>query len=156
MSPVRRVVTQTNSAGESEVASDGAPAVSDLPLEAGPELSVVWETAMPLSADAMGGDPEPLLPFPEPGSARFFRLVVHAGSEGGPDAFDIPMHRTDTLDVLFIAAGGIDLILDTGTVRLGSGDYVVLQGDLHAWRVNSPTEDCVITGAMLARAEADG
>jgi hypothetical protein len=147
MESIHRVVTHTGPSGTSSVASDGAPAISVGEAGAGPRLSVLWEAVTPVTYENMGGDPAEMTPIVAPGRARFVRLVLggHATSQ---DALDIPMHRTDTLDLIYIASGGVDLVLDTETVHLDPDDHLVLQGDVHGWRVTTP-EDCVIIAVML-------
>jgi quercetin dioxygenase-like cupin family protein len=53
------------------------------------------------------------------------------------------MHATDTIDYVVVAAGEIDLLTETGEVRLRAGDTVVNRGVMHAWR-NSGKETCRI------------
>ena len=44
-------------------------------------------------------------------------------------------HRTDTIDMLYVASGQIVLSLDDGAeVTLSAGDTVVQNGTRHAWR----------------------
>ena len=48
------------------------------------------------------------------------------------------MHRTLSLDYGIVVAGEVELVLDSGEVRLLKvGDIVVQRGTMHAWRVPS-------------------
>jgi hypothetical protein len=53
-----------------------------------------------------------------------------------PPEHQSPMHWTETVDFDLIVTGKIDLLLDTGAVRLSAGDCVVLAGARHAWRTD--------------------
>jgi quercetin dioxygenase-like cupin family protein len=51
------------------------------------------------------------------------------------------MHRTNTLDYLFVINGEVELALNSGEKRvLKAGDTVVQRGPMHAWRNLSKTE----------------
>ena len=45
------------------------------------------------------------------------------------------MHRTPTVDFLYVVEGRIELVLDEETVECGPGDCIVQQETTHAWRV---------------------
>jgi hypothetical protein len=113
-------------------------------------LSVLWEALTPVDHGAMGGDPgEGRTRLPAPGAARFVRLVLPGrASSQDPEALDIPLHRTDTLDLIYVGSGEVDLVLTSGPVRLRPGDYLVVQGDVHGWRT-AGTDSCVMVAVML-------
>jgi hypothetical protein len=144
---VRRVVTETTEDGRSRLRSDGVPGHALGETSSGPRMTLLWETATPVSYGAMGGDPDDMTQLPLPGTARFLRLVLPAGSRGDAD-LDVAMHRTDTLDLILVAGGAVELVLDEGEVHLSAGDHVVIQGDVHGWRVISE-DDCVLVAVML-------
>lgn len=148
-STVRRVVTTTDQGGRSAIASDARPAVGfGDETEDAITLAVIWEAKTPVDYGAMGGDPgEGFTQLPMPATVRMVQLVVAAHGTG-EGALDIPMHRTDTLDLIFIAAGEIELVVESGMVLLAAGDYLVMQGDVHGWRNTGP-EPCTIVAAML-------
>jgi mannose-6-phosphate isomerase-like protein (cupin superfamily) len=60
------------------------------------------------------------------------------------------MHRTETIDILYIVSGAMDLILETGKTSLASGDAVVQLGTWHSWS-NPYSEPCVAIVTMLRR-----
>jgi quercetin dioxygenase-like cupin family protein len=58
-------------------------------------------------------------------------------------------HRTDSIDMLYVASGQIVLTLDDGAeVTLNPGDTVVQNGTRHAWR-NPGSEPAVVVGVLL-------
>jgi quercetin dioxygenase-like cupin family protein len=171
---IRRVVTGVNGTGRSTVVHDGNAARNyDLETLGGLTATAIWETETPLRTVPAGGDPPgPLTLQPPPGTLRFFRIefppdsavsqdqeeIVAELSERAPsflDAVDpekeFGIHRTDTLDMAYVASGAIDLVLETGLVSLRAGDSVVQQGTWHAWS-NPHDEPCVMVVAMLRRA----
>lgn len=51
-----------------------------------------------------------------------------------------PMHRTVSLDYGVVLEGEVELVLDSGEVRLMKrGDVAIQRGTNHAWRNNSDT-----------------
>ena len=53
---------------------------------------------------------------------------------------DPQMHRTKSLDYGIVMEGEMELILESGEVRLmQKGDVVIQRGTMHAWRNPSPT-----------------
>ncbi|MCU1360310.1 MAG: hypothetical protein JWN99_1599 [Ilumatobacteraceae bacterium] len=154
MSNIRRVVTSTDLSGSSMVASDGPPAIAM--SVGGPTLAVLWEAITPLDYAAMGGDPdEGFTPLPQPGLTRFLQLVLPGRQDGDdPTRLDLPVGRSDTLDLAYVASGEVDLILDSGTVRLSAGDHLVMQGDAHGWR-NAGPDECVLIAVMMGAPQRD-
>lgn len=142
--PAPRRIVATTVDGASRVASDGTPPIELGEVEGyGPMLSVLWQTDMAPAHTQAGADPTPetFTQLPEHGVFRALRLVIGPGGE-------IPMHHTETIDVIYIAEGKADLVLQRGPVPVAAGDVVVLQGDEHGWQ-NPHGEACVIIGSML-------
>lgn len=51
------------------------------------------------------------------------------------------MHRTNTLDYVFVIEGEIELSLDSGEKRvLKQADTCIQRGAMHAWKNLSPTK----------------
>jgi mannose-6-phosphate isomerase-like protein (cupin superfamily) len=140
---VRRVVTGADSTGRSCVTRDGPPAVG-FTLGPGADADVVWEVGA-------GDPPEDCDRLPAPGVARVLRRIVPAGA-GCPDA---RLHRTETLDVVYVAEGALELVLETGTVALAAGDFVVDRGDVHGWR-NPHDTDAVLVAVMVGTSLTNG
>ena len=57
-------------------------------------------------------------------------------------------HRTDSIDYAVVISGEIDMVMETGTVRLKAGDVMVQRGTIHDW-VNNGTVPCVIAFALI-------
>ncbi len=152
-----------------------APRFYELEKLGGMSATTIWEVQTPVTDVPSGGDPpDGLLPMtPAPGAVRFFRFVPPPDSSVDPDrdaivakvterlpsffeAIDpereFGMHRTDTIDLTYIASGAVDLILETGKTILREGDSMVQLGTWHAW--SNPYEaPCVMIQAMVRRAE---
>jgi quercetin dioxygenase-like cupin family protein len=62
--------------------------------------------------------------------------------------FIYPMHRSDTIDFVFIISGQLELILEEGTTVLRSGETVVQCGTNHAWRVVG-NEPCTFAAVLI-------
>ncbi len=59
------------------------------------------------------------------------------------------MHRTDTLDIIFVFRGEIYLITDVDEIRCTAGDCIIIRGTNHAWSVRG-TEPCMCMGVMIS------
>ena len=57
--------------------------------------------------------------------AKFPGLLEVSDPARGPG-----MHRTDTIDLLVVVSGEVDLVLEAETVRLSAGDCIVQRGYL--------------------------
>lgn len=121
----RRIVTGLNAAGESCAIIDG-------PVPKDPcNTSLIWRTET-LPADNSGTD-DPWMPFSHelltcPGS-RFILAQMPPGATG--ETF---MHATNTIDYLAVMEGEVVLVLESGEVRLTTGDLIVDRGVVHGWR----------------------
>ena len=78
--------------------------------------------------------------------AKFPGLLEVSDPARGPG-----MHRTETIDLLVVVSGEVDLVLEAETVRLRTGDCIVQRGTWHSWE-NPGDEPCVIAGLMVATA----
>ncbi len=127
----RRVVTGLDEEGKSCVIIDG-------PIPRFNEVSaaLAWRCRVP--ADNAGS---------EDTVAPYDIEMLHSGHanfaicEFPPGARAI-MHATDTIDYLVILSGRVTLVLESGEVSLGQGDFVVDRGVMHGWR-NTGSEPCV-------------
>jgi hypothetical protein len=59
------------------------------------------------------------------------------------------MHRTDTLDIIFVFRGEIYLITDVEEILCTAGDCIVIRGTNHGWSVRG-TEPGMCMGVMLS------
>jgi mannose-6-phosphate isomerase-like protein (cupin superfamily) len=175
---VRRVVTGMTDDGTSVFAIDETMDPITLSLLPGAEFHRLWGSDERVRLPVDGTAPRPTQYFPPTDGFRcgFFSLAPE--SVGLPPDLDVRaafaemgdklpgmadvmerddpgMHRTDTVDFLYIVSGRVVLELDDGAERvLEPGDCVVQNGTRHAWR-NRFDEECVIL-VVLIGAERTG
>jgi quercetin dioxygenase-like cupin family protein len=144
--PARRVVTGVSSKGKSKIVSDG-------PVPAGARFSTpgkasgcdLWiESSVPVNFD---DQTDPIADYsvqawPDPGGVIVRTLTWEPG-------FSYPMHRSDTIDFLFVISGQLELILEDGSTVLQPGNCVVQRGTNHAWRVVG-NEPCTFAGVVIS------
>jgi quercetin dioxygenase-like cupin family protein len=144
----RRVVTGTGTDGKSRVVSDGrVPQIAQLENAASGNTSDDLWVLPQLPADLTEGkDPVAAYtrqPWPSRGGliARMFTWKP---------GFTFPMHKSSTIDFVFILSGKVEMMLDEGSVTLGPGDCLVQRGTNHGWRVTGD-EPCTL-GAVIVSA----
>jgi quercetin dioxygenase-like cupin family protein len=158
--PIRRVATGTSSTGRSFVALDEylePVRTSALPGYAWHKL---WGFDTLPTDPATAATPDGQDHFPPPGGVRFnfFTVPPHTtsrppltpelareldeklpGRSGHMESDQAGLHRTASVDLVFVQAGEICLDLDDGvTVDLKAGDSLIQNGTRHAWR--NPTD----------------
>lgn len=164
---IRRVVTGLDNTGRSVVVSDDQVEPAVPPLLGGNEITELWgaDTTPVLPTD--GTKPEWSGYFaPAPGY-RFGFFSMPPFTHQPPEVTDfdaalaeterqVPgitaavtdnegIHATDTVDLLYIVSGQIELRLDSGErTVLGAGDCVVQNGTKHAWYNPDPEQTCLI------------
>lgn len=135
----RRIVTGLNEEGRSCILIDG-PVPRQRPV-----ANLIWRTdGWP--ADNSGREdsaPPYEMEFLHDGGVNFILTELPAGLEG--DAF---MHATDTIDYLVVVSGELVLVLETGEVTLGPGDFIVDRGVIHGWR-NDGDETAVYASVTI-------
>lgn len=142
ISSLRRVVTGHDEQGRSTVVVDETVKNVFSPRP-GAAYSVIWSSeGFPLSNDG-NDDPSTKKIGTSIDNGTVFR-VVSFGPGVAPRN-----HRTDSIDYAVVMAGEIDMVLDTGTVRLRAGDVLVQRGTIHDW-INSGPIPCVIAFALIA------
>src|SRR5262245_11035577 len=169
----RRVVTDVV-AGRSVFASDAPPARA-FATRSGLAFADLWQTAGPLRDPLQGGDltqrewriepsgrgvswrmvtipPESALARIDPAeTARdFAEQAPGFGSDGEHDPRRPGLHRTATIDLLFVLEGEIELSLPGEASRcLRAGDAAVQRGTWHAWH-NRSAAPCTFSAVMIA------
>jgi mannose-6-phosphate isomerase-like protein (cupin superfamily) len=140
----RRVVSGTNSEGQTCVKSDGhAKHLIFLDDYPGVEIEQVWFTDGPDMLDTSGD--ESTTPanefYPPLGGTRFMRITYPCGfgaanPESGESAFArLFMHQTSTVDYGVILEGELTLVLEDGSETvLRAGNTMVQNGVRHGWR----------------------
>ena len=166
---VRVVVVGETSSGAAAVTSDAIVEPTTLEVFPGSAFVRVWGSAEPPTLPSAGGRP-PGPWIPPPGAVRFGVSVLPPAYGAGADELragldeirrqlpglaesldlDRPgKHRTDTVDLVFVAAGRVVLELDDGAeVALAAGDCVVQVGARHAWR-NRSDFPCTLVISMI-------
>ena len=173
MSTIRRVVTGHRADGKSIIASDGEVTDIQVPGLPGATLATLWGADETLTYPDDGGEPRHHDWFPPVGGFRFVSFVLAPDStppvEADPEAAtaeverlfpgllatmepdDPGMHRSETVDTLYIVSGRCVLELDDGSkTELGAGDVIVQSGTMHRWH-NPWDEPCHVI-AFLAGA----
>ena len=170
---VRRVVTGHDATGKSIFASDEMVEPIEIALAPGLEFHRLWGADSTPHYPDQGALPPHLTYFPPLGGLRFISFTTPPQTNAAPaDVPDVErafaeaeeklpgllghmepenpgFHRTDTIDMLYVASGQIVLSLDDGAeVTLSAGDTVVQNGTRHAWR-NPGTEPAVIVGVIV-------
>lgn len=172
MSTFRRVITGHDAAGRSVIASDETVAGTAVPGMPGVELTTLWGADAPLHYPDDGAKPAFSTWFAPVGGFRLIEFVIGpeqaaAVDDSDPAASraavqrlfpglldtmdpDVPgMHRSATIDLLYVRSGRIVLELDDGSqTELRAGDVAVQSGTMHAWR-NPYAEPCRILGVIL-------
>ncbi len=128
--PIRRIVTGHSADNISQVLWDG----TDLNTRTGPagnSSTLIWCTDKTPTDNNVGVDVEDM------GK----RILGTAPPMGGTRVTvnDLPpgrvsnMHRTETVDYVFVLIGEIEMDMDDSTVTLKAGDVMVQRGTNHRW-----------------------
>lgn len=172
-SALRRIVTGNGADGRSAILFDGGPANLLAVNEAG--LAEIWAAALTSDGlldgeDRLAAQDVRLEPGKNAVKARWFTVAPEdkttsaeeieqtaAGvftAIGAAHARVDPsrhpmMHRTDTLDVIVMVKGEVDMLLDDGEARsLRPGDVVIQRATNHAW-VNRGTETALLVAVLI-------
>lgn len=169
---LRTVVTGHDAAGKAVFVSDTALEGLQVSLLPGLELHTLW------ASPQASGIPDDLASasgmswFPPLGGVRFFHMVLPPeggevrpvedqavliaemeakvpGLLGTMEPDNPGMHRSDTIDCLFVLSGNPVLELDDGAeLRLGPGDTIVQRGTRHRWH-NRGSEPVRMVGVLV-------
>ncbi|MEL7487651.1 MAG: cupin domain-containing protein, partial [Pseudomonadota bacterium] len=169
----RRIVTQNDPNQRSSVLIDGAPAKTLAVDEAG--LAEIWTASLSPAKFLAGDDAlaaqdvalEPdngavkirwfTVPVEDPDqtaqereAAAAFGFAAANASAARVDTSRHPMmHKTETLDVIILIRGSIDLLLDDGEARsMKAGDVVIQRATNHAW-VNTGDETALLVAVLM-------
>lgn len=143
----RRVVTGTTGSGKSTVVSDG-PVPSEANFsdpKVGNTSDDLW-VLQKVPVD-LADQRDPVVGYsrqawPPPGGV-IARIITW-----GP-GFAFRMHRSATIDFIFVVSGRIELLLDEKSVILGPGDSAVQRGTNHGWRVVGD-EPCTFAAVLVS------
>jgi Cupin domain len=156
MMTMRRIVTAHDKNSRAIVASDEQLPSFRPPNRADWAVYDVWATENPHFPDA-GERPNVGWFFPPIRGFRYLHTLMEpqtrsegaapAGSEG-PTA-EADMHRTATVDIVYVVKGSCMCELDDGaTFQLKAGDTLIQGGVIHAWS-NPFDEQCHILSVMI-------
>lgn len=170
MTMIRRVVSGHDKAGKAIVASDEQVSGLEIPGMSGFEILNIWGSDETHQYPDDGSKQDYQSFFAPVGGYRFLIFTVppdesvatqdssatptemEANFPGLLDTFkpDEPgMHRSATVDLLYVMEGRCELELDGGErVTLSAGDTFIQSGTMHAWR-NPFDVQCKIIGVIV-------
>lgn len=156
MANFRRVVTGHDPAGRSRIVADETVADFEIPGLPGTRICHLWGADETLRFPDDDARPPYRDFFPPVGGFRMLEFTVPPDADadaGAPDEPgddteaaapgllatmdpDVPgMHRSATVDLLYVIEGRCLLELDDGSLtELAAGDTAVQSGTMHAWR----------------------
>ena len=179
MSTVRNVVTGHDDQGQAAVVQDRAVDLTSVALMPGMGFHMLWSSkGVPSFPDRGMENPSPTY-FPPPGGTRFLVFTIPATRTPPPAGTDMVaaraeadrvlpgllatmepqnpgMHRSETMDFVYVLEGEIVLELDAGReVVLRVGDTAVQNGTRHAWR-NRSGAPCKLLVCMVGALPSGG
>lgn len=155
---IRRVTVGESAAGEPVVESDTDVPPIQTPLMPGAKFYSLWGADRMPTLPNDGAEPAFHSWFPPDGGFRFELIELPPRNEDAQPPVDMKqalketearlpgliqtmdprrpgMHRTDTIDLIYVTVGACVLVLDgSAEVAMQTGDSVVLNGQRHAWR----------------------
>lgn len=171
---LRRIITTNDDGGRSHILIDGAPARLVAVEEAG--LAEIWTAALGADclrqkSDCLADEEVCLEPAPGAVKIRWFTVApenpaqtpeereaaaafafaaVDAASARVDTSRHPMMHKTNTLDVIILVKGEVELLLDDGPpARMKPGDVVVQRATNHAW-VNRGSETALLVAVLMS------
>ena len=170
---LRRIVTADDEKGRSRILIDGAAAKLIAAEEAG--LAEIWTALLTPgelldASDHLADQDVRLEPAAGAVKVRWFTVApeddakaaetqeaaaafAFAAVGAGHCRVDVSrhpaMHKTDTLDVIILVKGEVELLLDEGApTKLKPGDVVIQRATNHAW-VNHGTEAALLVAVLI-------
>jgi len=142
-SSVRRIVTAHDAGGKSVVGSDAALEFS--PGRIDPSIRAVdlwWTPTVPADVATHDAQRETSPGMPTPGGTLLKVLDIAPGTKP-------LMHKTATLDYVFVLEGEIVMLLDDGAeVCMRAGDIMIQRGTLHGW-TNRSAAPCRVAFVLV-------
>jgi cupin domain len=169
---IRRIVAGQSKDGASVLTSETDVDAIETPLFPGALFYSLWGADRSPHLPNDGAEPAFRTWFPPDGGFRFELIVLPPDGARAPNDMDLKaaladsekklpgligtmdphhpgMHRTDTIDLIYVTEGACLLTLDGGAeTALGAGDTVVLNGPRHAWR-NPHAKPCGLLTVSL-------
>lgn len=105
-------------------------------------VKVRWFTVAPEATEANASERE---------AAAFAAFAAVGAAEARVDTRRHPMmHKTETLDVIILVRGAVDLLLDDGEAKaMKPGDVVIQRATNHAW-VNRGAETALLVAVLIS------
>ncbi len=128
--PIRRIITGHDDNHVAKVIMDGAP-TNARTGGSGNVSTLIWCTDSCPADISIGEDAEDmgarkLGTAPPPHGTRVTVIDFPPGNAPA-------MHRTETIDYVFVLSGEIDMDMDDSTVHMKTGDVMVQRGTNHSW-----------------------
>jgi len=145
--PNKRIVVGSNAQGKSCIMTTQVSSV--IKQEGVCQRASLWCTKeMPVDNTIEGDRALDLQTWePCPCGTVFSSLIVYPENVKGKTPMSV-MHRTDTLDYIFVAKGEIYMITDEDEILMKAGDAVVIKGGNNAWS-NRSQEPCMLISVMI-------
>jgi mannose-6-phosphate isomerase-like protein (cupin superfamily) len=89
-----------------------------------------------------------------PTKAEIITDLTCAGEPVPEDWHTFNLHRTDSIDYLYILSGNITCVIGTETTELSTGDFLVQISPEHTW-MNDSNEPCYMLCVMIGIATPD-
>ena len=128
--PLRRIVTGHDSRDIARVIIDGAPTNEKFGAS-GSVSTLIWCTDSAPADISTGEGVEDMgariIGTAPPANGTRVTVIDFPPHNGGA------MHRTETIDYVFVLIGEIDMDMDDSTVTMKQGDVMVQRGTNHSW-----------------------
>lgn len=168
---IRRIVTGHDASGKAIVEMDGPAPNQKIREGTGFISTLVWVTdETPARMDLRADRADRTMGVPPPAMGSVLRVVefppvtkaaesvsqadilkvmgVSDSATNAQPARHAFMHRTKSLDYVFVMSGEIDMLLDDSEVHMKAGDIMIQQGTNHAW-VNRSSGMCRIAFVLI-------
>jgi len=123
----RRIVVGTDAQGRSIVVSDARDMARTYPPTGVAIQEVWWQARVPARLDDVGARVGPIGLAAPPAGAVIRILTVPPSGSG----WALDLHYDDSMHVITLTEGQLDVVLEVGEVTLRAGDTIVLPASVH-------------------------
>jgi mannose-6-phosphate isomerase-like protein (cupin superfamily) len=137
---MRQILLGQGPDGRSTIVSEVA--IGEIPSGPSYNMMTLWETTEvpPQVPDITRPSPYQYELDMAPGTVRWWHISYGPG-------FEADYHSTNTVDILVLLKGQVELRVQNGSVDLEEGDCVVNPGVVHGWRAGP--EGCILSGMVI-------